>query len=141
MTASTHAHSLEILARPHSCAACGRRFVVVGVVGVGRSPKPRCGCGAALAESGLAPGVYEIRAAPRDPGALPVPRAQAAPKRPPAAERALPKEPDLGYGESHGYGPAHGGPSGPGDAPATEITEVTPAAAKAKPADKQRRPS
>lgn len=26
---------------------------------------------------------------------------------------------DLGYGKSHGYGPAHGGPTGPGDAPAT----------------------
>jgi hypothetical protein len=28
-------------------------------------------------------------------------------------------QPDAGYEESHGYGPSHGGPSGPGDAPAT----------------------
>src|SRR5262249_16630145 len=38
---------------------------------------------------------------------------------PPRLADAVP-EPDLGYGESHGYGPAHGGPTGPGDAPATE---------------------
>jgi hypothetical protein len=28
-------------------------------------------------------------------------------------------QPDGGYEESHGYGPSHGGPTGPGDAPAT----------------------
>lgn len=60
---------------------------------------------------------------------------KASSKRTPDADTTLPKEPDLGYGESHGYGPAHGGPTGPGDAPATEIT--APKAAPEKPANKQ----
>ena len=133
MNASIQAHTSEISARPHACAACGRQFVVVGI---GRSTKPRCLCGAALAESGLAGGVYELRRAPRAAHAAQASHGKAASKREPTAEPTMPKEPDLGYGESHGYGPSHGGPSGPGDAPATEIT--MPKATPEKPASKHR---
>jgi len=35
-------------------------------------------------------------------------------------------QPDAGYEQSHGYGPSHGGPTGPGDAPATGVESATP---------------
>jgi hypothetical protein len=81
------------------CSACGRRFAVVGDPGA-EGPSP-CACGGELVEEAPPSGVYELRA----------------PKEHKKG-RGIPREPDLGYGESHGYGPAHGGPTGPGDAPA-----------------------
>ncbi len=40
-------------------------------------------------------------------------------RKPPERE-----EKDAGYGPSHGYGVGHGGPSGPGDVPATKPPQV-----------------
>jgi hypothetical protein len=105
-------------ARPFSCPACARRFVVVA----GRSiaEAPRCVCGAPLTPTSFSSGIYEIRRSRRATRRRP-PRASS-----PPAHGATPREEDLGYGESHGYGPAHGGPTGPGDAPATEEVESSP---------------
>ena len=46
-------------------------------------------------------------------------------KRPAAPPEKLGAQPDGGYEKSHGYGPSHGGPSGPGDAPATAPARAT----------------
>jgi hypothetical protein len=81
-----------------SCSACGRRFAVIGEAGA--EGLPPC-CGGDLVEEAPPSGVYELR-----------------PRKGHRKAHAIPREPDLGYGESHGYGPAHGGPTGPGDAPA-----------------------
>jgi len=81
------------------------------VVPGGAADPPLCTCGAELAHSELAGGVYELRKSRRATRRRGT-KSEARPTEP------IAKEPDLGYGESHGYGPAHGGPSGPGDAPA-----------------------
>jgi hypothetical protein len=111
---------------PSTCAACGRRHVIVTGPGAGEA---RCACGGELVPEPLPPGIYEV-----------VPRPQPGARRPPTAaghdrhgggdagrahapHAPPPHEADLGYGESHGYGPAHGGPTGPGDAPATDADE------------------
>jgi len=101
-------------ALPYACGSCGRRFVVVH--GRHVTNPPRCVCGTELAPAPLQGGVYELRRSRRA-SRRRLPARTSARGAPPAAE------PDLGYGESHGYGPAHGGPTGPGDAPATERTE------------------
>jgi hypothetical protein len=119
MTGSAQTSLMDTTARPHACADCGRRFVVIGKR---LEASPRCVCGTSLTETPLASGVYEIRDS-RRPSRLRAVKKRASPRAP-----AIPREPDLGYGESHGYGPAHGGPSGPGDAPATDLApEATPA--------------
>jgi hypothetical protein len=39
-------------------------------------------------------------------------------------------EKDVGFGQSHGYDREHGGPSGPGDAPATPLPKAPANGAK-----------
>jgi hypothetical protein len=107
-------------ARPYACAACGRRFVVVGLP-AGAHAGPRCVCGEVLAETPLSSGIYEIRKSRRASRRRPPTRKVAG-----ASPPSMPHEPDLGYGESHGYGPAHGGPTGPGDAPALDEPSSEP---------------
>jgi len=96
-------------AKQYRCSACARSFVGFGDVSTGSIV---CVCGAELPPRSLARGVYELCSSE------PKPRRAAKPERS-HAHSGIPHEADLGYGESHGYGPAHGGPTGPGDAPAS----------------------
>jgi hypothetical protein len=99
----------------HACSKCARKYVVViGAEGA----QPRCTCGGELTSTSLAEGMYELRKPRR------AARRAAAEAVSPTSDAGVPRAPDLGYGESHGYGPAHGGPTGPGDAPATEPVAV-----------------
>jgi len=100
------------------CSKCGRLYVAV------RTAAEACpACGSALTSLELPNGVYELVSS-------------AEYELVSSAERVFPSSPasqsagetsdphDLGYGESHGYGPSHGGPTGPGDAPATPADEA-----------------
>jgi hypothetical protein len=93
----------------YQCARCCRCFVAWGGVDPGEAV---CICGEPLLERWLASGLYELL--------LPAQTSRFSTTSGRAMDGdAIAKESDLGYGASHGYGPAHGGPSGPGDAPAT----------------------
>jgi len=97
------------ISTPYRCSSCSRCFIAWSD---SAATDLVCACGALLAPGSLARGIYELRSAVPDDSRVTSPSLS-------VSSTSLPKECDLGYGKSHGYGPAHGGPTGPGDAPAS----------------------
>jgi hypothetical protein len=89
----------------YRCSSCARCYIALDEEA---ATQILCACGAPLSAGPLPRGIYELRSP------VSIDARATNPGRPP-----VPKESDLGYGALHGYGPAHGGPSGPGDAPAS----------------------
>lgn len=100
----------KMLAAPHLCSLCSKRYAVVAASS--EAVSLRCTCGGDLVPSPLSPGLYELGGAKKA-----AKRRKKAPAQPAAT---FDREADQGYNESHGYGPSHGGPTSPGDAPAPE---------------------
>jgi hypothetical protein len=103
----------------YTCEKCHRSYLVVRDTRSNTRAEAEhpCNCGGELRTAALAPGMYEVlpRTAESQRSAPEPVRDSPAVSRP-----AEPAEADLGYGKSHGYAAGHGGPSGPGDAPASE---------------------
>jgi hypothetical protein len=99
---------------PFTCTTCDRLYVVA-YTGPKPDNAPECKCGRVLVAGDLSPGLYELSSVIQ---AQPIPTARG--EAPSDADHPIAREADIGYGASHGYTPTHGGPSGPGDAPATE---------------------
>ena len=99
---------------PFTCTTCDRLYVVAHT-GPKSDDAPECKCGRVLVAGNLSPGLYELSSMLQ---AQPVSAARA--EAASDAEHPIAREADIGYGASHGYTPTHGGPSGPGDAPATD---------------------
>jgi hypothetical protein len=111
---------------PYVCETCGCYFVAVTEETAGeQNPELEeaapCACGGKLRAVELAVGMYKAVPCSSE-STLAHPKAKPAGSSRPA-EGA---EADLGYGKSHGYEPGHGGPTGPGDAPASETEDVRP---------------
>jgi hypothetical protein len=94
---------------PYHCSNCSRCFIAVTGAA---ADELVCVCGARLVPESLPRGIYELRSMVPDDSRTTSPSL-------PTSSPGIPQEADLGYGKSHGYGPAHGGPTGPGDAPAS----------------------
>jgi len=121
---STHASASHPTPTAYRCESCSRAFISVG----DSTAALTCPCGGDLVARALDASLYEVllvgRAAPKEtslrevsptaPVGAPTGRASD-----PSDGAGLPTEADVGYGASHGYDATHGGPTGPGDAPAS----------------------